>query len=69
MQNLVDVSDILDFFCSGRGKGESEVPGGRGNRFFIENSRTGGGSPGREGPRGREGPGGCLRRIEEFGGG
>ena len=53
---LVDVSDIFYFFCSGRGKGESEVPGGVGDRFFIENPRRGGGGgSGWEGPRGREG--------------
>ena len=36
--NLVDVSDFF-FFCSGRGKGESEAPGGGGCRFFIDNPR------------------------------
>ena len=41
-RNLVDVSDIIYFFCSGRGKGEFETPGG--DRFFIENPRRGGGS-------------------------
>ena len=48
----MDVSDIyLFFFCSGRGKGESEAPGGVGDRFFTENPRRWGGvSPGREGP-------------------
>ena len=53
---------FLFFFCSGRGKGESEVQGGRGGvQFFIENPRRGGGgSPGREGPRGREGVCGKL---------
>ena len=45
------------FFCSGRGKGEFEAPGGVGDRFFIENSRMGGGGFSRTGevPRGREG--------------
>ena len=42
------------FFCSGRGKGESEAPGGVGDRCFIENPRRGGGGEGREGARGRE---------------
>ena len=38
----MDVSDIFIFFCSGRGKGESEAPGGgRADRFFIENRRRG----------------------------
>ena len=49
-------------FCSGRGRGESEAPGG--DRFFIEKPRRGGGRPG-----GAERPGGCLRRIGEFLGG
>ena len=56
--SLVDVS-IFFFFCSGRGKGESEAPGGEGGggRFFIENTRRGGGGflQEGEGPRGREG--------------
>ena len=50
------------FFCSGRGKGESEAPGGGGCRFLL---KPGGFS--RRG--GAEGPGGCLQRIGEFGGG
>ena len=39
---------ILNFlyFCSEEGKGESEAPGGRGGRFFIENPRRRGGSRG-----------------------
>ena len=32
---------LVFFFCSGRGKGESEAPGG-GGRFFIQNPRRGG---------------------------
>ena len=59
----MDVSDFFFFFCSGRGKGESEAPGGVGDRFFIENPRRGGR------PGGAEGPEGCLRRIGEFWGG
>ena len=48
---LVDVSDIFYFlFGSGRGNGESEVPGGG-----IESPKGGGGSPRWEGPTGRKG--------------
>ena len=62
----MDVSDIFYFFCSGRGKGESEAPeGGGGGRFLIESPRRGGVS--RRG--GAERPGGCLRRIGELWGG
>ena len=50
---LVDVSDIFYFFCSGRGKGESEAGG---DSIFIENPRRGGGFL-EEG----EVPRGCLR--------
>ena len=55
---LVDVSDIFYFFCSGEGKGESEVQGrgGGGLRFLLK--IPGGGSPGERrgrGARGREG--------------
>ena len=49
---LVDVSDIFNFFCSGRRKGESEASGGGGS-IFIENPRRGGGIFSREGGRGR----------------
>ena len=45
---------FLFFFCSGRGKGESEARRGGGDPFFIENPRRGGGGF-QEGPRGREG--------------
>ena len=56
------------FFCSGRGKGESEGPGGLGDRFFFfDNPRKGEGL--REGPRGREGVCGELREFFEGGGG
>ena len=58
----MDVSDIFYCFRSGRGKGESEAPGGGGVDFLLK----GGGSPERDGA---EGPGGCLRRIGELGGG
>ena len=33
--DLVDVSDTLYFFCSGEGKGESEVPGRAGGFGFY----------------------------------
>ena len=59
----MDVSDIFIFFCSGRGKGESEAPGRGGGFGCLLKMPGGGGSPG------REGLGGCLRRIEEFWGG
>ena len=52
------------FFCSGRGKEQFEAPGKGGFRFLIENPRRGV-SRG----RGSEGPGGCLRRIWDLGGG
>ena len=55
---------FLFLFCSGRGKG-SPRPAGGGGRFFIENPRRGGSRRG----RGAAGPGGCLRRIGDFGGG
>ena len=42
MVNLMDVSDIFYFFCSGKGKGSpSARREGRG-RFFIEHPRRGG---------------------------
>ena len=56
----MDVSDIFYFFCSGRVKGESKAPGRTGVRLFIENPRRGV-------SRKAEGPGGCPRRIGEFG--
>ena len=62
--NLGGRFDIFYFFCSGRGKGESEAPGGGEVRFLLK--IPGGLSP--EG-RGAEGPGGCLRRIGDLGGG
>ena len=61
---LVDVPDIFYFFLLGEGEGG--VRGARkggGDPFFIEHPRRGGV------PAGAEGPGGCLRRIGEFGGG
>ena len=56
-KNLVDVSDIFYFFCSGEGKGEPPRRREAGGRFFIENPRRGGGSRvgGGGGARGREG--------------
>ena len=54
---------FLFFFLLGNG----EIGGPRlregGGRFFIESTRRGGGSPGREGPRGREGVCGELRNF------
>ena len=61
---LADVSDIFYFFLLGEGKGESEAAGRGAVRYFIDNPRRGGGSPG-----GAKGPGGCLRRIGDLGGG
>ena len=48
----MDVSDILYFFCSGEGKGESEAPGGWGGRSFYGKSQEEG-STGWVGARGR----------------
>ena len=71
-KNLVDVSDIFNFFllrkgkgevCSGRGRGKSEAPGG--GSVFLLKIPGGGGFPG----WGGEGQGGCLRRTGEFFGG
>ena len=56
---------IYFFFCSGRGKGESEAPGGVGGSVFIGDPKRGGFS--RTG--GAEGPGGCPRRMGIFFGG
>ena len=58
---MADVSDIFYFFfCSGRGKGESEAAG-RGGVDFALKIPEGGGSPGgAEGSRGREGVCGQL---------
>ena len=56
----MDVSDTF-FYCLGRGGG--------GHRFLIENPRRGvlqGGSPGREGLRGREG---VCGELGDLGGG
>ena len=58
---LVEVSDTFYFFCSGKGKGESEAPGGGRSVFFIQKCQEGGGVS--EEGRGVEGPGGCLRGI------
>ena len=43
------------FFCSGEGKGESEVAGGGGGPIFIEKCQEGGGSLGRGGGGGGAG--------------
>ena len=50
----MDVSDIFYFFCSGKGKGESEAPRGGGVRFLLK--FPGGVGVLREG----EGPGSCV---------
>ena len=64
--NLADVSDIFYFFSArGGGRGSPRPPGGGGVDFLLK-IPEGGGSPGGEGA---EGPGGCLRRIGDFGGG
>ena len=57
---------FIFFSRRGRVKGESEAPGGGRVRFFLffENPRRGG----VPGGGGAKGPGGCLRRIGEFGG-
>ena len=70
--NLVDVSDIFYFFCSG--KGESEAPGrGRGSVFLLKIPGERGGGPPRRGGGGLPGEGGGPRGLEgvctEFGGG
>ena len=65
LHGLVDVSNILFFFCSGRGKGESRRWRAVADRFFLLKSPGGGGE-------GAEGPGGCLQqnwRIFWAGGG
>ena len=60
--NLVDVSDIFNFFLLGEVEGGVQGAGRGGDRFFlIENARKGAGVL-QEG----EGPGGCLLRIGEF---
>ena len=48
------------WFCSGRGRESARRREGGGVDFFVEKPRRGGGA---------EGPGVCLRRIGEFGGG
>ena len=48
------------FFCSGRGKGEFEMPGGIGSLLKIPG---GGGFFRTEGPRGREGVCGESRNL------
>ena len=55
---------FFTFSARGGGRGSPRPPGG--GRFFIENPRGRGGVL-QEG-KGAEGPGGCLRRIGDFGG-
>ena len=62
---MADVSDIFYFFCLGREKGVGGRSEGGGVSIFIENPRRGGSPEG----GGAEGPGGCLRRIGDLGGG
>ena len=57
---------FLFFFCSREGKGSPRRRKGAGVRFLMKISGGGGGSPG---GRGVEGPGGCLRRMGNLGGG
>ena len=64
VKNLVDVSDIFYFFLLGEGEGRVRGAGRGGRLIFIENPRRGVLQRG-----GAEAPGGCLRRIGEFGGG
>ena len=63
---LVDVSELLYFFGSGRGKGETETRGW-GAGVLSKVAGRGGVLPGEGGTT--EGPGGCLRGIWGRGGG
>ena len=63
--NLVDVSDIFNFFLLGEGEGGVEAPEGGGGSVFLLES-PGGGPWGREGPRGREG---VCSELGNWGGG
>ena len=54
------------FFCLGRRKGESEAPGVGGGGRFLFKIPGGGVLQEGEGPRG---PGQCLQRIGDLGGG
>ena len=60
----LNLADVSVFFCLGRGKGESEAPGGRGGSIFIE--IPGGGLQEGEGPMGREG---VCGELGNWGGG
>ena len=62
----MDVSDIFYFFCSGRGKWESEAAGGGGVDFFEIPRRGGEVSPG---GGGAEGPGRVCSELGNLGGG
>ena len=57
----------LFFMANAKLPNRPGLPSYRGGSNFIENPRKGGG--GSPGGGGAEGPGGCLRRIGEFGGG
>ena len=52
---------FLFFSALGGGKGQSEAPAGGGIGFLLKIPGGGGGFQEGEGPRGREGPGGCVR--------
>ena len=62
VRNLVDVSDIFYFFCSGEGGRSPTRREGGGGAIFEWKIPGEGGLPGGWG-RGGEGPGGCLRGI------
>ena len=64
--NLVDVSDIFNFFLLREGEGGVRGVRKGGGRFLLK-IPGGGGGVFRRG--GAEGPGGCLRRIGIFLGG
>ena len=63
-QTLVDDSDIFYFFLLGEAEGGVRGGGGGGVDFLL---KIPGGGVSRRG--GAEGPGGCLQRIWELGGG
>ena len=68
MAGLVDVSDIVYFFCAGEGKGESKATGtGGGVSVLLLKIPGGGGGFSQEGWGG--GAGGCLQGIWGGGGG
>ena len=62
---LVDVLDIFNFFCSGRGKGSARRREGAGARFLLKIPGGGGGGVPQEGEglRAREGVCGELGNL------